>query len=248
MTGPIDSAARDAITSQDPLRADDRMPGKRAVIVSGGGRYADPWHPFAETSAALADILTALGLQVTIDDDPDTRLANLEGVDLLVTNIGNPGRSTSPAAQVADEAARAGILAYRQQGGPLLAMHSSVTSLIAMPEWEDVLGAIWVRGVSMHPPLDLAKIHVYPNRHTIVRDQHDFEVDDERYSLLRVGLKTIPLASHELDGERHPLLWAHERGGARVVVDLLGHDARSYESPEHREIIARSARWLLGAH
>lgn len=226
---------------------DARVSGAaHAVIVSGGNRYADPWHPFPQTSAALARILTAIGLRVTVDDDPDTRLADLDGVDLLVVNIGNPGQSTSPAARVADEAARQGILAYRERGGPLLAMHSSITSMIGMPEWEEILGAIWVRGISMHPPLDRAHIRVYPNRHEIVRGLSDFELDDERYSLLRVGRKTIPLASHELDGERQPLLWAHERDGARVVVDLLGHDSRSYESPEHREIIGRAARWLLG--
>jgi len=226
----------------------ESLPTRTAVIVSGGGRFADPWHPFEETSAALASVLreTDLGLEVIVDDDPDTRLADLTGVDLLVTNIGNPGRSYSPAAEVADANARAGLLAYRQRGGPLLAMHSSVTSLIAMREWEDILGAIWVRGVSMHPPLDLAHVRVFPGRHTIVAPLTSFDVEDERYSLLRVGLRTIPLATHELDGERHPLLWAHERDDARVVVDLLGHDARSYASPEHREIIARSARWLLG--
>lgn len=224
-------------------------PGRRhVVIVSGGGRYADPWHPFAETSSALAGVLREIDprLDVTIDDDPDTRFADLGDVDLLVVNIGNPERSYSPAARVADDAARRGLLAYRERGGPLLAMHSAVTSMGAMPEWEEILGAIWVRGVSMHPPLDLAHVRIFPRRHAIVAPLTDFDVEDERYSLLRVGLKTIPLATHELDGERHPLLWAHERDGARVVVDLLGHDARSYESAGHREIIARSARWLLG--
>jgi len=89
-------------------------------------------------------------------------------------------------------------------------------------------------------------VRVFPGRHAIVSALENFELEDERYSLLRVGLKTIPLATHELEGERHPLLWAHERGGARVVVDLLGHDTRSYDSPQHREIIDRSAHWLLG--
>ena len=27
------------------------------VVVSGSGRYADPWHPLAETSGRVADIL-----------------------------------------------------------------------------------------------------------------------------------------------------------------------------------------------
>jgi type 1 glutamine amidotransferase len=30
-----------------------------------------------------------------------------------------------------------------------------------------------------------------------------------------------------------------------VIYDALGHDERSYDSPGHREIIARAARWLV---
>jgi len=30
------------------------------------------------------------------------------------------------------------------------------------------------------------------------------------------------------------------------VYDALGHDARSYDSPEHAEILRRSIRWLAG--
>jgi hypothetical protein len=35
----------------------DQDPQSKALLLSGVGRYADPWHPFAETSAALAGLL-----------------------------------------------------------------------------------------------------------------------------------------------------------------------------------------------
>jgi uncharacterized protein len=30
------------------------------LIISGAGSYSDPWHPFADTSQRLADIIASL--------------------------------------------------------------------------------------------------------------------------------------------------------------------------------------------
>lgn len=232
------------------------------VIVSGAGRYADPWHPFGETSAAVAGILRDAGHDVTVRDDVDTVLAGLADRrasehDLLVLNIGagrtpedraavesSDDRAAVPRSEV-DAASRAGILAHVERGGALLALHVSSTSLGYLPEWESVLGGIWVRGTSMHPPYSRARIRVATDAHPITAGIHDFDVSDERYSHLRVATDVRRLAWHDLDGERHPVLWTNTFGDARVVYDALGHDAASYDAPEHREILARAAAWLL---
>ncbi|MDQ1575582.1 MAG: uncharacterized protein QOH55_732 [Microbacteriaceae bacterium] len=216
--------------------------GRHALILSGAGRFADPWHPFADTSAALADILRGEGFQVEIDERIDERMPDLRGVDLLVVNLGEPD-TLEPAR---DEPDRAGLLAYLASGSPILIMHVSSTSLPGVPEWESIIGGIWVRGTTMHPDQGLSEIRVYPERHEIVAPLGDFTVFDERYSYLRTAPELVPLATHEHDGIEHPLLWARTYGASRVVYDALGHDTRSYESAEHRAIIARAARWLVG--
>ena len=58
--------------------------------------------------------------------------------------------------------------------------------------------------------------------------------------------KVRELAWHEHDGVRHPLLWTHEYGSARVVYDALGHDEHSYRSAPRRTLVSRAALWLLG--
>lgn len=223
----------------------------RTLIASGAGRYADPWHPFAETSARLATILGDAGFDVEVDENVDARLADLTDVDLLVTNVGAPGAKdergavTGPSADpAADDRTRAGLLAHLAAGKPLLALHVSATGFGFIPEWESVLGGIWVRGTTMHPDFGFGRIHVYPDRHEIVRGLHDFDVNDERYSYLRVADDVQPLASHEHDGVVHPILWSRVYGSARIVYHALGHDARSYDAPEQRRIIASAARWL----
>ena len=230
------------------------------VVVSGSGRYSDPWHPFPVTSARVADVLAQAGHDVEISDDVDARLSSLshdDDVDLLVLNI---GAGTTPeqraAVQNADEreiaqlsdtdaATRDGLLAYLERGRPLLALHVTSTTFGYMPEWESILGGIWVRGTSMHPPYSLARIEVATDAHPIVAGVRGFDVHDERYSHLRVSPEVSELAWHEYEGRRHPVIWAHETGGSRVVYDALGHDAAGYDPPEHRAILTRAADWLL---
>ena len=290
----------------------------RVTVVSGSGRFADPWHPLAETSARVADVLRGAGHEVTVTDDVDgtlaafgtragragtgkadaegaeagragagkadaegaeARRAGAEGAgarrtethgvradapDLLVLNVG-AGRMPEERAVVessdarqageggpsgrdthTDAATRAGLLAYVDGGRPLLALHVSSTSFGFVPEWEQVLGGIWVRGTSMHPPYSRARIGVATDAHAITRGVHDFELDDERYSHLRVSPAARQLAWHDLDSVRNPVLWTHGYGDARIVYDALGHDSASYDSAAHRAILAQAAEWLLG--
>jgi hypothetical protein len=249
----------------------------RITVVSGSGRYADPWHPFAATSARVAEILRDAGHDVTVTDDVDGSLAALAGPagptgpadptgptdpgkrnpDLLVLNVGAGGtpedravvqssdeRAAGPLSAT-DAATRDGLLAYLGRGGALLALHVTSTSFGFLPEWESALGGIWLRGTSMHPPYSLAHIEVATDAHPIVAGIRDFDVNDERYSHLRVSLDVTELAWHALDGARHPVLWARERGSARVVYDALGHDAASYDAPAHRALLRQAAAWLL---
>lgn len=226
----------------------------RALILSGAGRYADPWHPFPQTSARLADILREAGFDVEVSEAVDARMAALthpddghDGLDtdpdLLVLNIGDPALTGTPDPE-AEALGRAGLLAYLERGGRLLASHVSSTSLRGIPEWEDILGGVWVRGATFHPDYGRARIHVHPEQHEVVAGLGDFEVDDERYTDLRVATDVVPLASHEHEGREHPLIWARTYGPARVFYDALGHDGASYDSATHREILRRASLWL----
>lgn len=226
----------------------------RALLITGSGRYADPWHPFARTSAAIAEIVAGAGLAVEMAGDVDDALAGLAGSapDLLLLNIGDP-RGPGPAGAVddapdpaRDQRSRSGLLAHLAARRPLLAFHVSSTSLGYVPEWEGILGGVWVNGTTMHPDLGEARIEVDTDAHPIVAGVAAFEVTDERYSWMRVSPEVRELAWHEHGGARHPLLWTHEYDGARVVYDALGHDERSYRSAPARMLVSRAARWLLG--
>lgn len=224
----------------------------RALILSGAGRYADPWHPYAETSARLASLVAEAGYDVEVRDDVDAALAALgDDVRLLVVNAGDPdgpdaagaepatGRAAPAAADVDDGALEAAI----DRGIGILAMHSAASSLRDFPAFHRAVGGRWEDDVSWHPPFGEAHVHVVGN-HAIREGLADFTVEDERYTALRMHDVIEPIAEHEEGGFRHPLVWAREFGRSRLVYDALGHDARSYDSEGHRALIAQALRWL----
>jgi type 1 glutamine amidotransferase len=209
----------------------------RSLILSGGGAYSDPWHPFAATSERIAAILAALGHDVEVSDQVADRVADLRGYDLIAVNAAaGPETCTS--------AAQAGLAAALDRGIAVLAIHVGACTLLRLETWESVTGAAWVSGRSTHPKTGPARIVTYPERHAICAPVDAFDVIDERYARLRVAPDIVPLAAHEYEGELHPLLWARPYRASRVVTDLLGHDERSYDSPARRELVSRAALWL----
>ena len=212
------------------------------LVVSGSGPYSDPWHRFPETSRRLAAIISGISKSVEVTEDVEGRLALPGRCDLLVVNIGNPSAPRPPDRITA--AAR-GLTGHLAAGGALLGVHVSATSLTTMAEWPAILGGRWVRGHTMHPPQDLASIEIRSDSHPIVVGMTDFQIFDERYSFLQTNPGVEVLCDHEDDEVRHPIVWARETSRARVVYDGLGHDARSYDSAAHVELVERSVRWLL---
>ncbi len=212
----------------------------RALIASGTGRYADPWHPFTRTSPRIADVLSESGFDVTIDDDVDRAMRALSEVDLLVVNAGDPWRAEQAGAAPSEDSIH-GLAAALERGIGVLAFHCAVASLRDYPEWAAAVGAIWLPGLSHHPPfgrMDVAGT-VMPDGGRV----RDFTLDDERYCRLqRIGSSQI-VATHAGDGSAEPAAWVRDVGPSRIAVDVLGHDERSYDSAGHRSLIDQLSRW-----
>ncbi|WP_081815230.1 ThuA domain-containing protein [Leifsonia aquatica] len=210
--------------------------------MSGRRRYADPWHPFEETSAKLSEILRTFGLRTSVADDVDQALGDLASIrpDLLVLNIGNP---LTGADERVLARGRDGLLSYVNSGGPILAMHSTSTSLRHIREFPGILGGLWVRGTTYHPPYGRVVLHLAD---CAGRNLDDFVTTDEAYS----NLATLPgnklIATHRLGETDHPLIWYRVHStGSRVVYDALGHDTASYNKSDHVDLLRQVTRWLV---
>jgi type 1 glutamine amidotransferase len=215
-----------------------------ALIAVGTGRYADPWHPYEATGAAVATILRDDGWTVDIDDDVDRALTRLGDVDLLVVSAGDPWRNPGDgpdAAITPPAAATEGLHAALERGIGILALHSATASLRDYPAYRAAIGGEWLPGTSWHPPLGPARVAVAAS-HPVVARLDEIAATDELYSDLIVDTDIEVLVAHELEGTRHPLVWVRE-APARAVVSAFGHDARAYDSPDVQRLIRQSADW-----
>lgn len=212
------------------------------LIISGAGEYVDPWHPFADTSARLADVISSLGHRVEVSEDVERSLLSLDDHQLAVINVGNPQPARPESIMMQVQNSLLGLLA---RGGGLLGVHVSATSFTSMPRWPDILGGHWVRGTTMHPPIGPARIRLHAGAHPVAGEQTEIEVFDERYSALDVRDDVTVVGDHQHDGSWHPMIWARSHGPGRVVYDGLGHDTRSYDSIGHRALLGRAIGWLL---
>lgn len=225
------------------MRRTDAHPAPRAVIATGTGRYADPWHPFPATSARIAAALRDEAWDVTVDEEVDHALAHLDDVDLLVVNAGDPWRHGDAELEPrTDPAADAGLRAAIDRGIGILAVHAALSTLRDHPAWREAIGGEWVPGRSWHPPIADARVRVIDRDHPVTAGLAGFHVVDERYSDLAVDGGARVLAEHDVEGIRHAAIWVREQP-TRAVVSSLGHDERAYDAPEYVALLQRAARW-----
>ena len=210
----------------------------RNLILSGG-----IFHPFAETSAAVAGHLQDLGVRSEIAGVAEG-LARLrsERFDLVTVNAlawtmtqadkYDPFRDEfafSPS--VSD---RAALTSHIDHGGGLLGLHTAPICFDTWPEWGEMLGAAWVWGRSHHPPLGDVSVEA---------GEDSFEIRDELYCSLSIAEGAEVLATARIDGvdEAQPVLI----GSDRSTYLSLGHDLTATSNPGYQHLLHRAARRAL---
>jgi hypothetical protein len=211
-----------------------------ALVVSGGGRFADPWHPFAETSAALAAVLRDRDYAVTDTDDADAGLATLSGDELpslLVLNLGWHG--ADPFAPEATD----GLVSGLNRGLPTLIVHSTLTAFPDWSLWREITGGGWVYGTTYHPDYAAGVALPSPD-HELTAGLDVLPIVDERYTALSLDDQAAVFLEHEEEGRRHPLAWTRTWGASSIIADALGHDAGSYRAAGRAALLQRELDWL----
>lgn len=220
---------------------------QRAAIYSGG--YA---HPFAETSALLAERLAERGMLASVDEALDSVLANLDGSTLLIVNAlrwtmvqhekYSPFRADFADRLGLERLAR--IESHVADGGALLAMHTAVICWDDQPGWRALLGGGWDWGRSHHPPLGEVEVSVSEHgaRHGVAVRQG--KLVDEAYHALDPAPDCAVWAEARVATGWQPVVWTRRHGQGRVAIDALGHDRRSLEAPVHDALLGALIDWL----
>lgn len=229
------------------------MVNYRNLLITGG------WaHPFDSAAPVLADIVdSTFGGRMhstVVWDLPDARDAlAIEDFDLITVfacwfTMRDPRYSAEQRATWArsiDQGLRDLLLAHRDAGRPLFAVHTATICFDEWPQWGEWLGGQWDWEASYHPPIGDVALTTGTN-HPIVSGVSNFTVVDECYSKLNISPLVLRLAEGRT--KHHDaaecLLWCKDDGG-RVVYDALGHDVTSLRSDAHQRLIRHAVAWLL---
>ncbi len=212
------------------------------AVLSGEGRYGDPWHDFAGTSERVATLLREAGHDAVVRG---VASSEPEEAELLVVNAGGGADAVDPVDGDAEGAWHEAVLAHAREGRPVLALHAASNTFYDDGRWANVLGGRWVPGTSMHPPRGPATVQVTDVEHPITDGlPPELDIVDERYSYLEVHPTALPLLTHVHDDVVHPIVWAHTGGGVSVVLDTLGHDVDAYDDTR-ADLLRREVDWLL---
>jgi type 1 glutamine amidotransferase len=146
---------------------------------------------------------------------------------------------------------------YIESGGGFIGIHAAGDGSHKQWDWyqDTILRADFI-GHTMFPHLQDAEIEIVARAHPAVaglptrwkhhEEWYAFERSPSSRGstvLLTADESTYDPGSYSMPAE-HAMAWAHEVGQGRVVYSALGHNARSFETPEHQQFLEQAIRWV----
>ncbi|MCY4559943.1 MAG: ThuA domain-containing protein [Chloroflexi bacterium] len=226
------------------------------LLVLSGGR-----HPYEESTPILETFLKGAGHDVTVTEDasPLADRSAMGGYDAVVfntrrENVPHFGDWTLSAAEME------GLREYISGGGGFVCIHIATCVAAAWPEYHDITGGGWISGTSYHPPYGEFTVNVSQAGHPGADGIADFSTNDELYMNLAIkdGNNVFITGTAEdgawpwgpdrspthMPGGTYPLGWTRQYGEGNVYVLLLGHDGRSFETPEFQKLVLNGVDWV----
>ncbi|MDQ0792787.1 ThuA domain-containing protein [Streptomyces sp. B1I3] len=145
---------------------------------------------------------------------------------------------------------RDGLRAHCAAGGGFMGVHAAACTEYAWPFYGDLLGARFARHPELQPGTVVVEDHDHPaTRHLGAA----WQLTDEWYEFTTSPRGTVRVLARADGttyeggaGAGHPLVWAHEHGGAQVFYTALGHTREIYRDPAFRAHLLGGLRQVIG--
>ena len=225
------------------------------LLVISGGR-----HPYHESTPVLEGFLKGAGHEVTITEDASV-LADSAGMSAYDALVFNTRRENVPDFGDWEMSAseKEGLKSYIKSGKGFVCIHIAGCAPSGWTEYHDIIGGGWISGTSYHPPYSEMKVNVSNPAHVGAAGVSDFATNDELYMNITFneGNDVFLTADAEegtwpwgpdrtptsMPGGTYPMGWTRGYGDGKVFVLLLGHDGRSFETPEFQQIVLNGVAW-----
>ena len=225
------------------------------LLVITGGR-----HPYEESTPILENFLKSAGHDVTVTEE-DSVLADGVGMGAYDALVFNTRRENAAdfAEMKLSEAAQYSIINFIKSGKGFVCLHISGCGADYWPEFAEITGGGWVAGTSFHPPYSNFAVKISNSGHTGAAGVSDFNTDDELYMGIdyKDGNDTFLTGASEegtwpwgpdrtpthMPAGTFPLGWTRTYGQGKVFTLPLGHEGKSFQSPEFQKMGLNGVQW-----
>ena len=225
------------------------------LLVISGGR-----HPYEESTPVLERFLKGAGHDITVTEDPSV-LANAPDLDSYDALVFNTRRENIPdfGEWALSSSEQNGMKDFISSGKGFVCLHISTCLPGGWPEYHDITGGGWISGTSFHPPYGRFTVNISNSGHPGVNGVAECDTDDALYMGLAITEgNDVFLTGHtengtqpwgpdrapkDMPGGTFPLGWTRRYGQGKVFTLLLGHDGKSFESPEFQQIVLNGVNW-----
>ena len=225
------------------------------LLVISGGR-----HPYEESTPVLERFLKGAGHDITVTEDPSV-LANAPDLNSYDALVFNTRRENIPdfGEWALSSSEQNGMKDFISSGKGFVCLHISTCLPGGWPEYHDITGGGWISGTSFHPPYGRFTVNISNSGHPGVNGVAEFDTDDELYMGLAITEgNDVFLTGHtengthpwgpdrapkDMPGGTFPLGWTRRYGQGKVFTLLLGHDGKSFESPEFQQMVLNGVNW-----
>lgn len=225
------------------------------LLVITGGR-----HPYEESTPILESFLKSAGHDVTVTEDASALAdeAGMSAYDALVFNTRRENAADFAEMKL-PVAAQNGIINYVKSGKGFVCLHISGCGSDYWSEFAEISGGGWVTGTSFHPPYGTVSVKVTKSSHAGAAGVSDFNTEDELYmGISYKGGNDVFLEATSEEGTwpwgpdraptnmpagTFPLGWTRTYGQGKVFTLLLGHDGKSFQSPEFQKMVLNGVQW-----
>ncbi len=140
---------------------------------------------------------------------------------------------------------RAALERLGESAQGIVCLHHGLLAYRDWPLWSKIVG-IETRGFGYHPD-QRVPVQVEDGEHPITEGLRGFEIIDETYTVSEPGPDSHILLTTDHPRSMHSLAWTRTYRKARVFCYESGHDAKAYENPSFRTVLARGIAWVAGA-
>lgn len=149
------------------------------------------------------------------------------------------------------ESEKIGYINLTKKNQPFLFLHHSLASYQEWSEFEKIIGGKYVEKSRRIPLSEQSTyehdVWVYiqiAQNHPVTKGFNSFRFFDEVYGNYRISDNVLPLLTTKHPKSEEIIGWENHYNSSKIIYLQPGHDHRTYESDDYRQLLLQAIKYL----